>query len=534
MQKTLSIDSLLNRIRRAPSALLASMVLLTSGPAVSQDAVFDILEYQVEGNTVLPTLAVEKAVYPHLGYGKSVVDVQAARAALEAAYQTAGYLTVTVDVPPQKVADGVVRLKVVDGVLTKLAVTGNRYHSREYIRSRFPALTPGAVPYFPEAQKQLAAFNQVPGRSVTPVLRPGSERGTMEMELRVEDKSPLHGGIEINNRQAPNTEPLRVQGTLRYDNLWGRDHSASLLYLVSPQNPSEVRALSANYLFRPTDSNLLLALYGVRSRSTVATLGSSTVLGNSNIVGARAIVPLVGTERYFHNAVFGIDYKESLQDVSAGPGASLASTVSYTPLTAQYSFGQRGARGTTRGSVTTNFALRGALSGNSDREFQERRFRAQANYITLRAELSREQRVRSATAFARLIAHTASTPLINTEQFVGTGMDGVRGYYEAEVLGDDGWIANLEMRSPSLLGAAEGGGPGELILVGFVDAASVRIKSPLPGQLSHQTPWSTGLGLRYRRQPELAASVDLGMPMEDAQTSRAGEPRVLFRLAYDF
>jgi hemolysin activation/secretion protein len=90
------------------------------------------------------------------------------------------------------------------------------------------------------------------------------------------------------------------------------------------------------------------------------------------------------------------------------------------------------------------------------------------------------------------------------------------------------------MRSPSLLRALDGGGPGELILLGFVDGASVRIKSPLPGQLSHQTPWSTGLGLRYRRQPELAASVELGMPMEDAQTSRAREPRVLFRLAYDF
>ena len=356
----------------------------------------------------------------------------------------------------------------------------------------------------------------------------------MEMELRVQDASPLHGGVELNNRQAPDTEPLRLQGQLRYDNLWGRDHSASLLYLVSPQNTAEVRAVSANYLFRPTGSSTLVALYGVRSRSTVATLGNSTVLGNGDIVGARVILPLPGREGFSHNAVVGIDYKQSLQDVSAGPGASLESTVSYTPLTAQYSFGRRGERGTTRGSVGANFAVRGSLFGNSDREFAQRRFRATANYIALRAEVSREQNWRKATGFARVVAHTASAPLINTEQFFATGADAVRGYYEAEVLGDDAWLATVELRSNSLLPRREGVGLGELIVLGFVDGASVRLKSPLPGQLSHQTPWSTGVGLRYRRQPEMTATVELGVPMEDAQTSRAGDPRVLFRLAYDF
>jgi len=391
------------------------------------------------------------------------------------------------------------------------------------------------VPYFPDAQKELTAFNQVPGRSVTPVLRPGQQRGEVEMELRVQDERPFHAAVELNNRQAPNTEPLRLQGSVRYDNLWGRDHSASLIYLLSPENTSQVSALSANYVFRPTGGSTLLALYGVRARSTVATLGSSTVVGNSNILGARVIHPLPGTDRFFHNAIVGIDYKESLQDVSVGAGTSLGSTVSYTPVTAQYSATKRGDKGITRGSLTTVFALRGGLAGNSDQEFAQRRFRASANFLTMRAELSREQNLkRGIVGYARVIGHAASSPLINTEQFVGAGADGVRGYYEAEVLGDEGWLTTAELRSPSLVGGTEGGGAGELILLGFVDAGSIRLKSPLAGQASRQTPWSTGFGLRYRRAPDLAASVEVGFPMEDAVVTKAGGTRVHFRVAYDF
>ena len=77
--------------------LVASATLCGAGPIhgqprdsapasaeAAQDAPrFDILEYQIEGNTVLATLAVEKAVYPYLGEGKTVADVERARQALE-------------------------------------------------------------------------------------------------------------------------------------------------------------------------------------------------------------------------------------------------------------------------------------------------------------------------------------------------------------------------------------------------------------------------------------------------------------------
>ncbi|OYU73614.1 MAG: hypothetical protein CFE45_36845, partial [Burkholderiales bacterium PBB5] len=69
---------------------------------------FDVLEFEVEGNSVLPVAVVEAAVLPHLGPQRGMAAVEAARAALDQAYQKAGYLSVVVDIPEQRVDGGLV------------------------------------------------------------------------------------------------------------------------------------------------------------------------------------------------------------------------------------------------------------------------------------------------------------------------------------------------------------------------------------------------------------------------------------------
>src|SRR5690606_17282508 len=51
----------------------------------------NINEYIVRGNSVLDARAIERAVTPYLGPGRSMADVEAARAALQSAYQQQGF-----------------------------------------------------------------------------------------------------------------------------------------------------------------------------------------------------------------------------------------------------------------------------------------------------------------------------------------------------------------------------------------------------------------------------------------------------------
>ena len=76
---------------------------------------FDVWEYQIQGNSRLAAIDIERAVYVYLGPAKTIDDVELARAALEQVYRDKGFATVLVDIPEQDVIDGVVYLSVTEG-----------------------------------------------------------------------------------------------------------------------------------------------------------------------------------------------------------------------------------------------------------------------------------------------------------------------------------------------------------------------------------------------------------------------------------
>src|SRR5579862_4950224 len=98
----------------ASSACAAVLLLLGQvGPGVAAPAAprkLDLLEFRVEGNTLLPERDIEATLYEFLGPDRTVEDVDHARAALEELYTKRGYPTVSAVVPPQSGADGIVVL----------------------------------------------------------------------------------------------------------------------------------------------------------------------------------------------------------------------------------------------------------------------------------------------------------------------------------------------------------------------------------------------------------------------------------------
>src|SRR5262245_35322416 len=109
----------------------AAWAQASSEPAASEGAAavadaearrIDVLEYLIEGNTVLPAAEIEAAVQPYLGPQRSVADVSKAREALEQAYRKKGFQTVGVEIPEQDVRSGIVRLNVVELSVGRLRV----------------------------------------------------------------------------------------------------------------------------------------------------------------------------------------------------------------------------------------------------------------------------------------------------------------------------------------------------------------------------------------------------------------------------
>jgi hemolysin activation/secretion protein len=508
--------------------------------AAPEKNIFDVMEYRVEGNTVLPLGKIEEAVYPHLGEAKSIDDVELARTALEKAYHEAGYLTVLVNIPEQEVDEGFVKLAVVEGSVEKLRVVDAKFNSLAALKERVPEFSEGKIPNFTEVQKQIAAVNGTQDRRVAPVLRPGKSPGKVEVDLKVQDKLPLHGGLELNNRYSANTTETRLSGSLRYDNLWQKDHSLGLSFQVTPEKLDETKVLSATYLI-PRNGDFL-ALYGVISRSDISAIGDVNVIGNGDIVGLRYIHPLPAVDNFTHSMTLGVDYKDFKESTIALGSDSFNTPISYLPFMLGYDATyDDGAGGSTQLNLGLNFSLRGLADGNVEclpdvflNEFDCKRFGAQPNFAYLRADLKHTQNVyKGWKVYASVGGQLSDQPLISSEQYALGGLDSGRGYLESTALGDSGINVTLELRTPPLQKYLSDK-IGDLHGLAFFDAGHVSVKDALASQTDTFNLASVGLGLHLKGWNGFFGEMEFAKALRAAGQVEDGDTRVHFRMGYDW
>jgi len=541
-------------IRLAKPALLGAwLVVLAAGAertlaqAPAADGVpIDVWEFDVEGNRVLPVPVIEQAVMPFLGPQRQLNDLEAARVALERAYQSRGYLTVFVDLPEQRVDDGVVILKVLEGRVARTSVTGSRYYSQGYIRDKVPSFAEGTVPNFNTAQQELAVVNRTEQRRVQPVLKPGFEPGTVEVEMKVADQLPLSGSVELNNNHAVNTDPWRLQATLRYDNLFQRDHSITLTGVVAPRDPSQTTALILNYSV-PLDNGDSIIAYGVYSNSEVDTLGGTSVLGNGLTLGFRYAIPFAGAGG-LHSVTLGVDYKDLSEQVSFG-AETLNTPLKYLPFQAAYTGNWSDKDSQTSLTGTVLVASRSLLQtdvpcSGSDvpvDQFACKRYGADGSFATLRLGGTHSMALGPASLAMRLAGQIALQPLPSSEQFAIGGMGTVRGYYEAEAAGDAGLVGSIELRSPNWARSVDPPGEpaavgelSELTLFAFSDGGRVQLVSPLPGQQRLVPLLSAGAGLRLAGRSRWALGMDWAVPLKTTASTTSGDSVINVRLGWRY
>ncbi|HUI59423.1 MAG TPA: ShlB/FhaC/HecB family hemolysin secretion/activation protein, partial [Steroidobacteraceae bacterium] len=224
--------------------------------------------------------------------------------------------------------------------------------------------------------------------------------------------------------------------------------------------------------------------------------------------------------------------------------STIESPAGYPPFTLEYNAawygggttGQRAValpagRSNTSLDLSLSFLIRGL--GTDWRQFADKRAGADPSYIILHPSLTRQQVLpASFSLVGRIDGQIASGPLINNEQFAAGGADSVRGYTEAERLGDNGVHGSLELRTPQL--APKGwSGVEQLYLLMFAEAAELRTLDPLPRQQATFTLASAGFGLRFKADG-LAIDLDGARILRDGYVTESGRYRGLVRFNYSY
>jgi len=225
---------------------------------------FAVDKYLVMGNSVLPPEAIARAITNvdgAFGTNTSFDGIRAVMIELQKAYRERGYVTVSVGLPQQKLTNATVKVKVTEGRLAAINVTGNRYFSSNDVMRSLPSLQTNILLNSHILQRELDNANASRDRQIYPVIGPGPEPDTSELTLKVQDQLPLHARLELNNQATPGTPDLRANLNVQYDNLWDLEHQVGIQYNFTPEQLKN----SDPYYTTPFD-NPLIANYSAYYR----------------------------------------------------------------------------------------------------------------------------------------------------------------------------------------------------------------------------------------------------------------------------
>lgn len=522
----------------APSPAVETVTGERPAPSAmtEEEPTFEILDFRVVGNTIFSAQRLVNLLDDLTGPGRTAADVEKARDILERYHHEKGYPTVLVNIPEQSAESGVIKLQVIESRIGSATLKGNRYYSTVRTMERLPSLAPGTILHVPDVQRDVNRINRTPDLKVMPAMNPGKELGVVDVELKAEEKFPLHGSLELSNRAGNNTSELRLNAAIHYDNLWDLDHSISFQYQTSPQQPSEVQVFSGSYILpAPWETDHSMVVYGVLSDSETAFGEGFKTQGKGKIVGTRYIAPLKSYGNYGHNAVAGFDYKkfDETTGVAGSSAGDFKTPVEYFPFSFSYSGMLPDDSGLTLWNAGLNMAFRGMVTRQQD--MADKRANAKGNYFNALFGLERRQKLPVGMGLLlKLDGQVSDQALISNEQFTAGGMESVRGYKESEVSGDSGVHGITELAAPDLaprLGLGEG---FRITPYAFFDFAQLWVNDSLAGEQRDFTLQGTGLGIRGTLFRDLEYQGDWGVALSDVGNVGYADHRLHFKLKYQF
>ena len=168
---------------------------------------------------------------------------------------------------------------------------------------------------------------------------------------------------------------------------------------------------------------------------------------------------------------------------------------------------------------------------NSADAYAAANFHAQADYFYVRADgAALFTLVKGWRLYVRAAGQYTGDSLNINEDYSIAGSDGVRGYLEAEVLGDRALKGTLQLQSPTWQ-------MGTRFLTDaflYADAGVAQTLQILAGEPAFRHPRSVGLGMDLVAWKRLSGTLTWARPLADADFTRENETRLLFLLRASF
>lgn len=490
---------------------------------------FDVVRFEVTGSKVMSSAEVTKILKPYLGRHYSLAGLSSAVEELEKYLKKKGFSFHRVVLMPQSLRNGIVKLRIYEFKLGSLKVSGNRHFNDANIRNSLPTLIEGEAPNTRLLNKSLAVANHHPDKSLQMLFKEGVKQNTIDVELKVADKSPATGYVQLANTGSESSGEIRLGLGYQYSNLFNKDHIANIHYSTAAEEPENVAqwVLSYSMPFYTLGDNLSFFY----SDSTVESVtlfennpGLFDVSGIGTVLGVRYKIGFVNVKSFRQTVTIGLDKKVFNNQVSSTSfgNAINDSTVQSEPLSVEYEISRPKGRSPFAFSVTY-------FENRIDDEAYASQDRApDTQWGLTRIRGHYDLPISDWLLRFKLAGQYADRPLISAEQFAIGGSHTVRGYEEYSVLGDRGHYSNIELwkKIKSM----------QLSWSVFYDSGQTEfteVSEPDTTELKHNIS-SFGFGLRWNPRRNIAVLADLAQVQSGFGETQKGDSKLHFNMTYKY
>lgn len=461
----------------------------------------------ITGNSIFSTEVLLAVVGDVLGQSYDLAGLRQLANRISRHYRDNGYPFARAYLPEQSMATSALTIAVIEGRYGAIQATGEEALVAG-AQGFLDLLEPGSVIESCSLERATLILADQPGVSIVPVMRPGAETGSGDLEVRVSQAPRVTGQVSVDNHGNRYSGMYRAQAELRLNRAITFGDEISLRALVSNEDlwlgqlayalPLGSSGLRGKLSYAHTSYDLRAPYEGYTGTAKVSAAGLNYPLIRSrstNLLAAAAY-----QYKDLDNELLGASYEEK-------------SSRSW-PLGLQFDH---------RDALASGGITYGDLTLTPGRLKSDNAGATQGAFTKANLQLARIQNLpASFTLFAAVSGQWADSELDSSESFTLGGANGVRAYPQGEAAGSKGWLGQVELRyamdkvAPYL----------------FYDAGHISRDAEERGRSIA----GAGIGLRYHHDSwSLNAVAAWETAGGDANSDeRQRDPRIWFTMGYRF
>jgi hemolysin activation/secretion protein len=415
----------------------------------------------ISGNSLFSNSELSVLVDDLIGSEHNFAQINASVSRISRFYRDRGYAVARAYLPAQDLKDGVIEVKVLEGIVGAQTLDNQSRLSDDRANSMLADIKAGQPLKAEPVDRAVLLLSDTPGvGGARASLQPGASVGTSDLIINLDPAKAYFGNAEFDNYGSYYTGEYRVGGALAIN---------------SPLNIGDqltIRGLSSNknLTYARVAYQLPIGGSGFKLGAAYSDTRYKFSLDNAQLRGSASSASVYGTYPFIRSQATNLYGTMSLEQKDL----SDEQVITTDKKVRLGNFGLAGNHqdGFFGGGISAfdSSLISGTLSLDAASLAQDsgvNSANSSGRFNRLNLNLNRLQRITDDdTLSVAVSSQYADKNLNSSEKFYLGGANGVRAYPQGEAGGDHGWMVNAELRH-SFLNNLQG--------VAFYDAGSVKI-----------------------------------------------------------